>query len=60
MLGAGVAVLKNGPAQLRRFTDPTTGGVFTYLPMEDGGFELRSVFRFDAKPVTLTFPPPKR
>ena len=60
MLGAGIAVMQNGPAQLDAFTDPTTGSVFTYAPTADGGFELRSTFQVKGKPVTMAFPSARR
>jgi hypothetical protein len=54
LLGAGLDILQNGPAQLARYRDPATGSALLYLPTPTG-FDLRSTYAVKGKPVTLSF-----
>jgi hypothetical protein len=58
LLGAGLDVLQNGPAQLARYRDPATGNALVYVPTP-GGFDLRSTYEVKGKPITCSFPVPK-
>jgi hypothetical protein len=53
MLMAAVAVVNDGPEKLKEIPDPVVGGPFEYRKL-DGGFELKSKFTFEDKPVTLS------
>lgn len=57
ILGAGLDVLQNGPAQLARYRDPATGKALTYV-RTPSGFDLRSTYQVKGKPVTFSFPQP--
>jgi hypothetical protein len=50
---AAVAVVLEGPDQLKQFTDPFGAGPFEYRPLGNG-FELKSKLIFKGQPVTLT------
>jgi hypothetical protein len=50
---AALAVVQGGPDRLKDFKDPFGDGPFEYRAL-DRGFELRSKFRYDGKPLTLT------
>ncbi|MDB5329580.1 MAG: hypothetical protein JWP03_731 [Phycisphaerales bacterium] len=56
MLRAAVAVQEGGPDALKTIKDPAGGGTFEHHATP-GGFELRSKFAVDGKPVTLTVGP---
>jgi hypothetical protein len=49
---AALAVVQGGPDKLKAFDDPFGKGSFEYHAV-DGGFELKSSFRYQDKPVTL-------
>jgi hypothetical protein len=53
LLSAAVAVRLDGEGALKKHPDPVGGGPFEYVPFE-GGFELRSKWKRDPKPLTLT------
>jgi hypothetical protein len=53
MLRAAVAVVQVGPEKLKDFKDPYGSGPFEYRILESG-FELKSQFLYEGKPVTLT------
>jgi hypothetical protein len=53
LLSAALAVRLDGPGALRKHPDPVGGGPFEYSPFE-GGFELRSKFKVEDKPLSLT------
>ncbi|MGD2174621.1 MAG: hypothetical protein PVJ27_04390, partial [Candidatus Brocadiaceae bacterium] len=54
MLGAGVALVRDGKQALKEVEDPATGGTFRYTSL-DGGFRLTSEFTYRGEPVSLTF-----
>ena len=56
MLQAAIAVVRNGPDQVKNFDDPSTGQPFVYVE-QPSGFELQSTLTNDGKPVTLTVGP---
>lgn len=58
LLSAGLDVLQYGPAQVARYRDPATGKALIYVPTRTG-FDLRSTYAVEGKPMTLSFPPPK-
>lgn len=58
MLSAGLALLQSGPEQLAQFRDPVSGAAFAYVAKPDG-FELRSTFKANGKPVSMSFTVPK-
>jgi antitoxin (DNA-binding transcriptional repressor) of toxin-antitoxin stability system len=58
LLAAAADVLQNGPSQLGRHRDPATGGALFYVPTADG-FELRSTYLRNGKPVTMSFTTPR-
>ena len=53
LLSAALAVRLDGPDALKKHPDPVGGGPFEYVPFE-GGFELRSKFKVEDKPLSLT------
>jgi RNA polymerase sigma factor (sigma-70 family) len=53
LVSAAIAVRLDGPAALKDHPDPLAGGPFEYVPF-DGGFELRSRWKPDEKPLALT------
>ena len=53
MVRAAVEVVRGGRDQLKNIPDPATGQPFEYQAAGKG-FELRSPFSVDSKPVTLT------
>ncbi|HEY7310227.1 MAG TPA: sigma-70 family RNA polymerase sigma factor [Gemmataceae bacterium] len=53
LLSAALAVQLNGRDVLKNHADPVVGGPFDYVAFE-GGFELRSKWKLDDKPVALT------
>ena len=53
MLAAALAVQAEGQGALKNHPDPVAGGPFEYTAF-DGGFELRSKFNFENKPLMLT------
>ncbi len=53
LLAAALAVRVDGRGALKAHPDPVGGEPFEYVPFE-GGFELRSKWKHDAKPLTLT------
>jgi hypothetical protein len=53
LLTAALAVRLDGEVALKKHPDPVGGGPFDYVPFE-GGFELRSKWKRDAKPLALT------
>jgi len=52
LLQAAMAVQVEGREALKKFTDPVVGGPLEYAAFP-GGFELRSKWKLDDKPVTL-------
>lgn len=50
---AALAVLIDGPGAVKATRDPFGDGPFEYEPF-DGGFELRSKYKYQDKPVSLT------
>jgi hypothetical protein len=52
LLAAAIAVQIDGRDGLKNLTDPVAGGMFEYAPFQ-GGFELRSNWKPDGKPVEL-------
>jgi hypothetical protein len=57
LLTAGLTILQSGQSALTTVPDPTTGQPFTCVPTPDG-FELRSTFQYNGKPVTMKFTTP--
>jgi hypothetical protein len=57
MLGAGIDVMQNGPAQVGAFMEPGSQTPFIYRQTADG-FELQSRAQFKGKPIILHFPNP--
>lgn len=55
MLKAAIAVVLNGPDSLKSIQDPFGDGPFEYTAVGTG-FQLKSKFVFDGKPVELTVP----
>ena len=55
MLGAGLDIMQNGPAQAGTFMEPGSQTPFIYRQTTDG-FELQSRSQFKGKPITLRFP----
>jgi RNA polymerase sigma factor (sigma-70 family) len=53
LLLAAVAVRLDGREVLQKHPDPIVGGVFDYVPFE-GGFEVRSRWKVDDKPLVLS------
>ncbi len=53
LLSAAIAVRLDGPEALKDHPDPVVGGPFEYASFA-GGFELRSKFERDSRPVILT------
>src|SRR5262249_33669257 len=53
LLSAALAVRRDGPDALKKHPDPVGGRPFEYVPFE-GGFELRSKFKVEDKPLSLT------
>ncbi len=53
LLSAALAVQLDGRDALKNHPDPVVGGPFDYVAFE-GGFELRSKFKTDDKPLALT------
>jgi hypothetical protein len=53
LLSAAVAVRLDGEGALKDHPDPVGGGPFEYVAFE-GGFELRSKFKVEDKPLSLT------
>jgi len=60
MLKAAVAVVAGGPARLADVPDPFGDGPFESVPVDGGGFELRSKLLDRGKPVSLTVGRPPR
>jgi hypothetical protein len=54
LLSAAFAVQLDGPDALKTHADPVGGGPFEYTKFA-GGFELRSKFVHDGRPLSLTF-----
>ncbi|MGO8702822.1 MAG: hypothetical protein ACLQVA_03305 [Candidatus Brocadiia bacterium] len=55
MLKAAIAVVLNGPDSLKSIQDPFGDGPFEYTAVGTG-FQLKSKFAFEGKPVELTVP----
>jgi hypothetical protein len=53
LLAAALAVRLDGAGALKDHPDPARGEPFEYVPFQ-GGFELRSKWKRDEKPLTLT------
>jgi RNA polymerase sigma factor (sigma-70 family) len=53
LLATALAVRLEGRDGMKRHSDPVVGGQFDYVAFE-GGFELRSQWKRDDQPVTLT------
>ncbi len=54
MVVAGLAVAESGPEALAAHPDPASGQPFSYTETTDG-FELRSTYQFNDKPMTMRF-----
>jgi hypothetical protein len=50
---AAINIVKGGPEKVKETMDPFGDGPFEYRAIE-GGFELKSKFKFKGQPVTLT------
>ena len=58
MLNAGLTLLQSGPEQFAQFRDPVINAPFSYVEKPDG-FELRSAFKKNGEPVTMSFTLPR-
>ena len=59
LLKAGADILQNGPAQLGQYRDPATGSPLQYVATATG-FELRSPYQPEGKPLAMSFARPQR